>query len=224
MSGPPYPLYPPGTGPGQNAIGSFIIGVSPIGDIIPFSYWSTIVSQYANSPILTTLIGNFQQYVDQTMNFDALFDNIWNINSAVGYGLDVWGRIVGLSGRVLQLSGAGSYFGFEESSPSGQTFGQAPFYSGGTITTNFALADSAFRTLIFAKALANICNGSIPAINQILLSLFPGRGNCFCTDGLNMTMTYTFNFALSSVEAAIVSQTGVLPKSVGVSSSVVQNF
>ena len=61
---------------------------------------------------------------------------------------------------------------------------QSPFYSGAVLTSNFNLSDDAFRTLIFAKALANISDGSIPAINQLLLNLFPRRGNCYVTDGL----------------------------------------
>jgi hypothetical protein len=218
MSGP---AFPPGPQPGSNSIGKFQVGVSPIGDIIPFNVWSTILAQYANSPILTTLIGNFQQYLDQTVNYEMLFDDIWNINTAQGPGLDVWGRIVGVQ-RVLAVANT-VYFGFAEALPGVGTFGQSPFYSGQTATSNFALSDSAFRTLIFAKALSNISNGSIPSINQILLSLFPNRGNCYVIDGLNMTMTYFFNFALTPVETAIVAASGILPKSVGVAASVVQN-
>ena len=45
--------------PGSNAIGTFIIGASPIGDIPVFDPWQTVISQYANSPILTTLIFDF---------------------------------------------------------------------------------------------------------------------------------------------------------------------
>lgn len=209
--------------PGSNAIGNFIIGVSPIGDIIPFDFWNTIISQYANSPILTQLIANFDSYVDQTENMQNFFDFIWNVDTAQGYGLDVWGRIVGVS-RTLHITGSAENFGFEEATTlSAFGFNQEPFYAGDPLTTNFNLSDSAFRVLIFAKALANISDGSIKAINQLLLNLFPGRGNCYVTDGLNMSMTYTFEFLLSPVEQAILGQSGVLPKPVGVSASVVQH-
>lgn len=218
MSGPNVPN--PNPVPGSNAIGLFQIGISPIGDIVPFNYWNTILSQYANSSIITTLIGNFSQYIDQTRNFDFLYDNIWNINTAQGYGLDVWGRIVGVI-RTVPIPGATTYFGFEEANAPPFNTGH-PFYSGTTANQNFVLADAPFRILIFAKALSNISDGSIPSINSILLRLFPHRGNCYCTDGLNMTMTYTFKFALSQVELAIVEQSGVLPKPVGVSAMVVQ--
>lgn len=208
--------------PGSNAIGSFVIGVSPIGDIPALDYWATVISQYANSPILTQLVANFAAYIDQTINLENFFDQMYNVATAQGYGLDVWGKIVGVS-RTLHIIGDQKYFGFDEATPiSADPFNQSPFYSGAQLTDNFDLSDAAFKTLIFAKALSNISDGSIPSINQILLNLFPNRGNCYVTDGLDMTMTYTFAFAMTPVELAIVSQSGVLPKPTGVSATIVQ--
>jgi Protein of unknown function (DUF2612) len=214
--------YPwPNPAPGSNAIGSFQIGVSPIGTISPFDVLVTMISQYANRGILLSLVQNMAQYVDMTQNFDEFFDTIWNIDTAVGYGLDVWGRILGI-GRVLQIP-TGSYLGFEEAGdPTIETpFGQASFYSGVGLTNNYSLADAAYRSLLLAKALANICDGSIPAINQILINLFPGSGNCYCTDGRDLTMTYTFGFSPSPVQLAIAQNSGVLPRTSGVSATVV---
>lgn len=222
MSGPPYPH--PNPVPGSNAIGQFQIGVSPIGTISAFDVWTTIISQYANSPILSRLCTNMGQYLDQTANLDFFLDTIWNVDTAIGYGLDIWGRIVGVS-RTLQIPSGGRYLGFEEAG--GATvdpFNQAPFFSGQTLTDNFDLSDDAFRVLIYAKALSNISDGSVAAINQLLRNLFPNRGNCFVVDNLDMTMTYMFKFILTPVEAAIVEQTGVLPKPVGVSADVVQDY
>jgi hypothetical protein len=219
MSGPPTPRPVPGS----NAIGLFEIGVSPIGTIPAFDVWLTVLSQYANSPILTTLITDFFSYIDQSANIDAFFDLVMNIDTAQGYGLDLWGRIVGVT-RVLQVSSV-DYFGFNQQAPTVDTFGPggaSPFYQGQPATSNYPLSDASFRTLIFAKALANISDGSIKSINQLLLNLFPNRGNCYTTDGENMTMTYTFQFVLTPVEAAIVSSSGVLPKPVGVAATVIQ--
>lgn len=206
--------------PGSNAIGRFIVGVSPIGTIIPFDYWDTVLSQFANSPVLTTLIGNMDAYLDQTANLDAFYDLIFNVATAQGYGLDCWGKIVNVI-RTLDVPGTLTYFGFEEATIGANPFNTQPFFSGQQLTNNFILSDSAYRTLIYAKALANISDGSIPSINQILLRLFPHRGNCFATDGLDMTMTYTFKFALTQVELAIVAQSGALPKPTGVSATTV---
>jgi hypothetical protein len=205
---------------GSNAIGNFIIGVSPIGDIPSFDVWKTIISQYANSPVLTRLIENMDAYLDQTANFQEFYDKVFNVVTAQGHGLDVWGRIVSVS-RVLSVPSSDEYLGFQEALPGSEPFNEAPFFSGQQITNNFILSDSAYRTLIFVKALSNICDGSIPAINQILLNLFPNRGNCYVVDGLNMTMQYKFEFVLTAVELAIIAQSGALPKSTGVSATIV---
>lgn len=186
------------------------------------NYEQTILSQFGNSPTLLSLIGSFNSCVDPRANIDAFFDNVWNIETAVGYGLDVWGRIVGVS-RVLQVS-SGQWLGFEEANDGSveTPFNQAPFYAGSATTGNYALTDDAFRTLILAKAYANISNGSIPSINQILMTLFGLTGACWCTDGQNMTMTYTFEFELSPVQFAIVEQSGVLPRPAGVLVTIIQ--
>jgi len=186
-----------------------------------FDPLKTVISQYANSPILLALINNFFQYIDPTANLDQFFVLIWDVSTAQGYGLDVWGRIVGVNRVITVVSG--KYFGFDEATTvSADPFNQSPFWGGNPLTNNVALSDTAFRTLIFAKALANICDGSIKAINQLLLNLFPGIGNSYVTDGLDMTMTYTFSTHLTDVQLAIIQTSGILPKPVGVLATVVE--
>lgn len=202
----------------DNSIGNFEIGESQIGVAQQFNVSITIISQYANSPILYQLIENFASYVDQAGNIDNFFDMMFNIDSAQGVGLDIIGRIVGIS-RVLAIP-TGSFFGFEEASVTNAGFGQQSFFAGQPLTSNYALADSAYRLLLQAQAFANICNNSVPAINQLLLLLFSGRGVCYVADGLNNTLTYTFNFVLSAVEIAIVTNSGVLPRPSGSSISI----
>jgi hypothetical protein len=186
-----------------------------------FDWTVTVISQYANSPVLLQILANMSDYIDPSANFDTFFGLVFNVDTAQGYGLDVWGRIVGVS-RVLRLPGSVPYLGFAES-PDAHSFDESIFYGGGTLTTNFSLADSAYRKLILAKALANICDGSIPGINQILINLFSDYGDCFVIDGGNMTLIYSFASHLSPVDFAIVSQSGVLPRPAGVSTTIVQH-
>lgn len=210
----------------EEAIAEYAIGESPpppseeVRRQAAFDPTQTIISQFANSPVLCALITSFSEMIDPTEKIEAFFALVFNLDTAQGYGLDVWGRIVGVS-RVLNLPVAGEYLGFSQASDA-EPFGQAPFFNRQTLTTNFALSDTAFRRLIFAKALANISDGSIPSINRILALLFGQYGNCYVTDGGNMTMTFTFGDALAPVDLAIVSQSGILPKPVGVSSTIVQ--
>lgn len=180
----------------------------------------TVLSQYDNSPTLRQLVESRNTYFDPTFDIDQFYTLVWNVDTAVGWGLDVWGRIVGVSRLLLVANDL--VFGFEEASTaSAQPFNQGIFYDGGPAQGNYRLTDTAYRRVILAKAAANICDGSIPAINNVLLLLFPDRGNCYVTDGQDMTMTYTFEFDLTAVEQAIVLQSGVLPKPAGVSVTMV---
>lgn len=131
----------------------------------------TIVSQYGTSATITQLIHNMNQYVDPRADVDAFYDTVWNVDTARGFGLDVWGRIVNIS-RLLTLPGEPQYFGFNEAT-SAYPFNEAPFFDGSApATLTYRLADNAYRLLIMVKALANISRPTAPAINQILTNLF----------------------------------------------------
>lgn len=175
----------------------------------------TVLSQYSCAPTLNALIEAWNQTLDPTCLIETWFTNIWNLDTAQGYGLDVWGRIVGVE-RVLTLS-TDSFFGFAEPQDlTLQPFNAAPWYSGTQTTSNYRLSDEAFRQLINAKALANITDGSITSLNAILMTLFAGQGDVWVADTGTMTLTYTFNFAPSAVQVSLIQSSGVLMRPAGV--------
>ena len=186
----------------------------------------TILSQYANSPIINRLIYNMNQYIDPSTNITNFYNDVFNIETAQGYGLDLWGRILGVT-RVLFINSI-TYFGFTgPSGASGAPFNQGVFYNNENLNSNFSLADAQYRTLLFAKALFNITACTTPAINQILINLFGpvglipvGATAPYVADGANMTLTYTFSTVLDPVSYAIVYQSGVLPRPTGVNALV----
>lgn len=185
-------------------------------------FFDTLLSQYSVSPTLVQLIRNANEWIDPRVDIDNFYRQIWNVDTAEGHGLNLWGRIVAV-GRVLQVS-FDKYFGFEEMGVlDADPFNQSPFYNGQRLNNNFVLSDDGFRTLIIAKAFANICDGSIPSINFILSYLFDPtgvRGGCYVIDGLDMSMKYHFRFTPTPVEASIITTSGVLPKPTGVSVTV----
>lgn len=61
---------------------------------------STVISQYANSPRICGLVQRWNACLDPSANITAFYDDVWNIETAIGYGLDVWGRILG-TGRTV---------------------------------------------------------------------------------------------------------------------------
>lgn len=181
---------------------------------------STIESQYANSQTILSLISNFNDCIDPSANIDGFYDVIWNVDTAQGWGLDIWGRIVGVN-RNIRVAASDAYFGFQEG-VNYQPFGQAPFNSmassGGT--SIYALTDDAFRTLILVKALANISNSTSRAYNRLLQNLFAGRGRCFVHDTGGMQMRYVFEFDLLPYEISIMTASGAFPRPAAVDAKV----
>ena len=80
--------------------------------VIPaFDIDQTLISQYANSPTLTQLVQDFGQWFDPTANLTAFYDTVWNLDTAAGFGQDIWGRILGVS-RLVPIPGTAGAFGF----------------------------------------------------------------------------------------------------------------
>ncbi|MFV8906310.1 DUF2612 domain-containing protein [Serratia fonticola] len=77
------------------------------------NYADTIISQYADSPKLRSIIDTFNQAVETDEFIDNFYDMVWNIETAGTYGLDVWGKIVVVS-RLLTVTPNEKYFGFDE--------------------------------------------------------------------------------------------------------------
>jgi hypothetical protein len=182
---------------------------------------ATVESEYASSPFLDYLVAAFNQAVGCNALFEAFYDQIWCIDTAGDYGLAIWGRIVGVK-RVLTVA-AGDYLGLTgaEDSASGDALDSGILYSGEPTTFQYEVSLDTYRMMILAKAAANICDGSAPEVNQILLSLFPGRGNCWVQDNNDMSVTYMFSFPLQPFEVSIVLNSGVLPTPCGVAANVI---
>jgi hypothetical protein len=180
----------------------------------------TVISQYGNSPRLLQLINNVNEYIDPSIDIDNFYDFVWNIETAVGFGLDIWGRIVGIS-RNLQLPDTPQFFGYSQALPGSFPFSQEPFFSGqAPLTNTYSLSDDYFRILILAKALSNLSATTVPAINAIMNYVFSGDGRFYCNDMGHMQMRYTFEFTLEPFQLAIITQTKIFPVPCGVRATV----
>lgn len=202
-----------------DALGSMPLGMGTPGDGVEpfFSIRSTVLSQYANSPILLAIIDAMGAAIDRRAQFDGFLDWVWNVDTAQGFGLDILGRIVGVT-RSLFIDTT-DYLGFS-AQPTAVPFGDGVFYSAQRLTPNYSVADDTYRLMILAKAALNITNCSIPSVNAILRALFPNYGNVYVRDNRDMTMTYVFSATPTKVDYAIVTQSGALPKPAGVAVTV----
>ena len=217
-----------GTPVAAGSVVSFVIslGVLATGEI--FDFEATVISQYANSPTILQLANNMNQYVDQSANFANFYNFVWNVDTAVGFGLDIWGKIVGVS-RLLQIPNTTDYVGFfmpsesqpdQDWQPMGSDQDHPPvggaMYTGHNATETYLLDDDAYRQLILAKAFANIAATTAPAINQILQNLY-GPGTAFVLNTGPMSISYNLTFTPTAIQLAILQQSGVIPTPPGVS-------
>lgn len=152
---------------------------------------ATIASQYANSPIIMTLLNNLNSYLDPMTDLDLFYTNMFNVATATGYGLDVWGRIVGVTRSFTYQA------------------------------VNYTLGDSDFRTLILVKALANILDTTVPTFNRLLTALFSSSGVIFARDTGLMTMAIIAQFNLTTTQLAILAGSGAFPHPAGVGSTLI---
>lgn len=179
------------------------------------NYTDTLLSQYSSDPVLTGLIEKFNEWIDPSIDWDNFYNTVWNVQTAVGFGLDFWGAVVDIP-RQIKLSAVPNYWGFEEALPDAEPFDISPFYAGPVSSTTYTLSDDSYRVLIMTKALANISSFTAPSINALLQYLFAGRGSCYVLELSPMQIQYVFNFALQSWEAAVLEQASLMPRPAGV--------
>ena len=176
------------------------------------------MKQYAASPVINQLIDYRKGYFDTDWS-NSFYDVIWNIDTAQGFGLDIWGRIV-VIGRNIEVTEP-DYFGFSTTpTRSWLPFNQGVFYNGEKSTSVFQLADNAYRALILAKALSNISATDVRSLNRALRSLFTNRGKAYVKQVGPMAIEYVFEFFLEPWESSVVRFSEALPRPAGVSVSV----
>jgi hypothetical protein len=173
----------------------------------------TIVSQYGTTTTISQLIKGIDQNIDPRTDLLNFYNYVWNVETAQGFGLDTWGKIVGVSRNVV-LKGNQKPFGFSQSTGC-YPFNEGTFYTADQ-TYGVELTDAAYRTLIYTKALANISATTAMSINNLLKNLFSGRGEAYALDIGNMELRYVFLFHLTPVESAIIKEMNVLPRPAGV--------
>lgn len=170
---------------------------------------TTLQSQYSASPNIAGLTSLFEAVLPNA-DIELFYSGIFNIDTAKGAGLDIWGRIIGV-GRELQVE-AGEFFGFDGSELCG--FDNDAFYYP-NLTNTFLMPDDAYRRyLLLTKAFANISDSAAPMLNYILSQIFSGK-KAYVIPISTMQIRFVFEFALSGLERSIFSL-GLLPRGAGV--------
>lgn len=166
-------------------------------ELMPF-----IQSQYAASVRITAILQSCKDHILPDADIALFYDKMFNIQTAEGYGLDVWGNIIGIS-RYIQ----------SHDDPS----------------ETLTLDDENYRKLLFVKAAANIMDSSMYSLNYIIKKLYPNltcyvqlasnwqEDDGFIYDANPMEINFIFfNHHLSDLERSIFDVVGSFNRGAGV--------
>ena len=168
----------------------------------------TILTQYSASKKLLSIIETFNQAVSLDDFTDEFLTRVWDLTTCETFGLDIWGKVVGVSRYIIAPIDSDS-FGFSEADDGSpdypSPFNDSPFYGGVQETKN-----------VFCKAFTNISIATIPDVNKFLKILFYQRGRAYCVNYRDMTIGITFEFELAPYEESILTNYNVTPVPSGV--------
>ncbi|HDL5817258.1 TPA: DUF2612 domain-containing protein [Mannheimia haemolytica] len=164
----------------------------------------TIISQYANSPIMNRIIQFADEYLETKDCFRQFYNIYWDIDTAEGVGLDFWGVVLGLS-RFVEIN--------DQTTCQGSSIASTELKDK-VNPTSYRMNDAMYKSMLFVKAMTNIVYATAPNINKILQILFKERGRAYFVKSGTMTARYVFEFKLLDVEKAIVMT--LLPRPTGV--------
>ena len=156
-----------------------------------------MISQYANSPVLTKLCSNIQNLFDDSGFVKNWHDVVFNLETATGYGLDVWGKILNRDRRFV-------YDGVEYYLQGAQTID-------GVVFTEEEM-ENLYRKVLQLTAMRYIGNASIDSINQMLQFIFDRK--TYCLEYGTMQIRFVFRTYMNKIEKAIIENLNPHPSGV----------
>lgn len=146
-----------------------------------------VQSQYGDSHTIKGILNDFRSDILPGADIGVLYDNIINVDTAKGIGLDIWGRIVGVERNMYVDDSYVDYplFGFRGGGSNANPFNQGMFFDPDQVISGervlVTLDDDNFRRLIMYKALANISSADMASINRLASILYQDE-DLLCTN------------------------------------------
>lgn len=136
-------------------------------------FWlSLVTSEHRDKPkFMAMLAAVFQPLADTIVVLNTV-PQAYDVDFAVGVQLDTVGQWVGIS-RNISTPLAGVFFSW---GASGLGWGEGNWISNIQATQLVTLADSQYRTLLYARIAANHWEGTIPGAYAVWDTIFAGTG------------------------------------------------
>lgn len=174
------------------------------------------------APNIEALLTFKQAYFNEN-NEDFWSDwvrDVFDLRTANEFGLNVWSIILGLPITIepIVTTVPNSNFGFGAFRIN---FNNANFSPS---TGEFSLPPEDARRALRLRYYQLTTNGNVTDINLLLADVFGDQGPVFVSDNLDMTISYTFLFQLSTRFSSVLEKFDLLPRPAGVLVNFSTNF
>ena len=163
-----------------------------------------MLSQYANSPVIVNLVNGVVEQINNAQTIDDWFRIVFDLRTATGFGLDLWGKILNQSRRFQFL---------DENNNVVDVYLQGEQTVDGVHYTDAQMEDM-YRTVLFFRAFSYITNCSIKSMNELLQFYFKEKSVYVYEIG-TMEIEVVFRFFINKPEKAIFASE-LFPKPTGV--------
>jgi len=159
---------------------------------------------------LQALIQNKQTALNELNEtfLDEWIKDVFNLNTANDFGLSVWSIILNTPITIgpAPIEPPGSNWGFGEFR---KNFNNGNFTDSDAATV-FSVQES--RIILKLRYYQLVTRATVTEINAIMADVFKDLGTVYVLDGLDMTITYIFDFTPSDKLRLIISDFDLLPR------------
>lgn len=189
--------------------------------------------QYNNAPILQSLLSAEATFYQQNVGvfFEDWLTDVLNIDTANTFGLEVWGKILGVP-RPYQVpenyhvNRRGQFELYNTESGTfhefwliGQDNPAIYLDAGHGVDSQSFVDDETYRLFLKGRMFLYNSNGSVYDINRYLSLIFPDRP-IYVLNGYDMTVSVVFFYTPSLRDLALINSPDFLPLPTGVESNV----
>lgn len=175
-----------------------------------------VLWQYDGAPALKSILEQKSQWYSENQEafWEAWFRDVFDLNTANEFGLQVWARILGLPLQVAlapdPLDKPTWGFGADN-----QNFTNGNFSTFSESIQNLTTAQK--RLVLKLRYIQLVSRGTVPEVNQFLSDLFRDEeGSAYLIDNYNMTGVLFFDFVPDESLRFVLEKYDLVPRPAGV--------
>lgn len=185
---------------------------------------TVLLWQYNHSESIQTLVNNKQAWLDANNKqfWEDWYTNVFNLATANDFGLAVWSYILGLP-LFIQLAPdiSAPIFGFDGNTtdPVRYNFDNGILDPFAGINPEIVLTTEQKRIVLQLRYFQLITRGAVLEVNNFMNYVFRNDGppgSVYVVDGLDMSETYVFLFAIDPNLLLVLKLYDILPRPWGV--------